>query len=96
VAGRLAKDHVSRGQQKLLAAALLIAQIRRFPVERGTPVLLLDDPSAELDSSRLCKLIEHVAGGEHQLVVTTLHESFSAFGTPGVSLRLESGSVRAG
>ncbi len=32
--GRPAKDRVSRGQQKLLAAALLIAQIKLFPEDR--------------------------------------------------------------
>jgi DNA replication and repair protein RecF len=96
VAGQLAKDHVSRGQQKLLAAALLIAQVKLFPIEaHRKPSLLLDDPSAELDTSHLSRLIDHVAGGEHQLVVTTLDESFTGFGTPGVRLRVDSGGVRA-
>ncbi len=52
------KDRISRGQQKLLAAALLMAQIKLFP--EGAPVqpsLLLDDPAAELDNSRLTGLI---------------------------------------
>ncbi len=57
--GTPVKDRISRGQQKLLAAALLIAQIKLFP--EGSPVqptLLLDDPAAELDDERLANLIQ--------------------------------------
>ena len=56
------KDRISRGQQKLLAASLLIAQLKLFP--DGGPVqpsLLLDDPAAELDDDRLASLIREVA-----------------------------------
>jgi DNA replication and repair protein RecF len=92
--GQLAKDHVSRGQQKLLAAALLIAQMKLFPADAPqTPTLLLDDPSAELDADRLAGLIRHVSLGRNQLVVTTLQESFDALGTPGVRLRVDGGRV---
>ena len=48
------KDRISRGQQKLLAAALLMAQVRMFPPDSPVqPSLLLDDPAAELDNERL-------------------------------------------
>jgi len=95
LAGQLAKDHVSRGQQKLLAAALLIAQIELFPMDAPEmPALLLDDPSAELDSERLTTLITRVSRGPHQLIVTTLHDSFAALGPPGVRLRIDAGVVR--
>jgi DNA replication and repair protein RecF len=97
VDGQLAKDHVSRGQQKLLAAALLIAQIKLFPTQsHGQPSLLLDDPSAELDTLSLAKLLEHLAGGAQQLVVTTLNDAMAGFGSPGVRIRLDSGRVHAG
>ncbi len=33
--GIAAKDHISRGQQKLLAAALLIGQLKLFPADIG-------------------------------------------------------------
>jgi len=94
VAGRLAKDHISRGQQKLLAAALLIAQLRLFPDEAPIrPTLLLDDPAAELDAGHLGALILEVAQGRQQLIVTTLHEEFAAFGVPGRRYRIASGQV---
>jgi DNA replication and repair protein RecF len=91
------KDRISRGQQKLLAAALLIAQIKLFP--EGSPVqptLLLDDPAAELDDERLANLIREVSSQAVQLIVTTLHGEFRAFGEPGKRYQMRSGKVLAG
>ena len=88
------KDRISRGQQKLLASALLIAQIKLFP--EGAPVqpsLLLDDPAAELDDARLAGLIREVSGQSVQLIVTTLHAEFGAFGEPGRRYRMVGGKV---
>jgi DNA replication and repair protein RecF len=91
------KDRISRGQQKLLAAALLMAQVRLFPQDSPVrPSLLLDDPAAELDNERLTGLIGEVSAQWVQLIVTTLHPEFSEFGTPGLQYRIEDGTVRAG
>jgi DNA replication and repair protein RecF len=88
------KDRISRGQQKLLAAALLVAQINLFPDEAEIrPTLLLDDPAAELDDERLAKLIHEVSGQSVQLIVTTLHGEFSAFGNPGRRFAINGGEV---
>jgi DNA replication and repair protein RecF len=92
--GAAVKDRISRGQQKLLAAALLIAQVKLFP--EGSPVqpsLLLDDPAAELDHDRLGGLIREVSSQSVQLVVTTLHGEFSAFGEPGRRLQMSGGQI---
>jgi DNA replication and repair protein RecF len=89
------KDRISRGQQKLLAAALLMAQVKLFP--QGSPVqpsLLLDDPAAELDNDRLTGLIREVSSQSVQLIVTTLHAEFSEFGAPGLQYRIDGGNVR--
>jgi recombinational DNA repair ATPase RecF len=59
------------------------------------PSLLLDDPAAELDDDRLAGLIREVASHSVQLVVTTLHSEFSAFGAPGRSFRVTGGSLAA-
>ena len=92
--GEPARDRVSRGQQKLLAAALLIAQVSRFPAEAGCrPILLLDDPAAELDGERLVDFIREVASQSVQLVVTSLNANFSAFGIPGRRYVVRSGSI---
>ena len=48
--GAPARDRVSRGQQKLLAAAFILGQLS-FQAAQGAPpaCLMLDDPAAELD-----------------------------------------------
>jgi DNA replication and repair protein RecF len=93
--GHAVKDWISRGQQKLLAAALLMAQVKLFPADLPVqPTLLLDDPAAELDSERLMGLIAEVSSESMQLIVTTLQAVFSDFGAPGVHYRLEAGNLR--
>jgi DNA replication and repair protein RecF len=90
------KDRISRGQQKLLAAALLIAQLNVFPDNALVqPSLLLDDPAAELDHDRLAALIREISAHAVQLIVTTLHRDFSAFGAPGRRFTVEAGRVVA-
>jgi DNA replication and repair protein RecF len=82
--GAPVKDRISRGQQKLLAASLLMAQLRLFPNDAQIrPTLLLDDPAAELDSDRLLGLIREVTAQSVQLVVTSLNTNFDALGMPG-------------
>ena len=94
--GMPVKDRISRGQQKLLAAALLMAQLKLFPEEGAVqPSLLLDDPAAELDDDKLTGLIREVSSHSVQLIVTTLHSEFSAFGTPGRRFGVDAGRVAA-
>jgi DNA replication and repair protein RecF len=93
----IVRDRISRGQQKLLAAVLLIAQVRLFPTDAPVqPTLLLDDPAAELDNERLSRLIAEVNSPSLQLVVTTLHPESSPFGLPGMRYRLENGVIQVG
>ena len=88
------KDRISRGQQKLLAAALLMAQVKLLPPDSSVkPTLLLDDPAAELDNERLTRLISEVSAQSVQLIVTTLHPEFSEFGTPGRHYQIKAGSI---
>ena len=94
--GSPVKDRISRGQQKLLAAALLMAQVSLFPTQAlARPTLLLDDPAAELDSGRLLALIREVAQSSVQLIVTSLTPEFAAFGLPGRHYEVRQGSVHA-
>jgi DNA replication and repair protein RecF len=94
--GAAVKDRVSRGQQKLLAASLLIAQLKLFPESSPVqPSLLLDDPAAELDDERLSALIREVSAQSVQLIVTTLHGEFPAFGAPGRRFTVTEGRVES-
>ncbi|MGB6310542.1 MAG: DNA replication/repair protein RecF [Steroidobacteraceae bacterium] len=89
------KDRISRGQQKLLAGALLLAQVRMFPTDSPVrPSLLLDDPAAELDNERLAGLMAEVASQSVQLIVTALHPEFSALGEPGMRYVVVDGAVQ--
>lgn len=74
--GILARDRVSRGQQKLLAAALILAQIWSTHKQgSSTACLLLDDPAAELDVDKLGKLLRAIQKTPAQLVVSSLTEA---------------------
>lgn len=70
---RLARRLVSRGQQKLLASAMVLGSIRVATDVLGrAPLLLLDDPAAELDSSALERLMASVAELGSQVIATAL------------------------
>ncbi len=78
VEDRPAKDHVSRGQQKLVAAGLMLAQLQLQEQERpGRSALLLDDPAAELDGENLSRLMALVRRASAQLWVTSLKPEIS-------------------
>jgi DNA replication and repair protein RecF len=69
--GRDLRSYGSRGQQRLMALALRLAE--REPVARavGTqPVLLLDDALSELDPGARARVLRHVAAAE-QVFLTT-------------------------
>jgi DNA replication and repair protein RecF len=73
VSNLAAKDRISRGQQKMLACVLLLAQqAHRSAIGAPPACLLLDDPAAELDVDNLGKLLSAVAAIPTQLVVTAL------------------------
>lgn len=81
--GAPARDRVSRGQQKLLAAAFILGQLA-FQSAHGAPpaCLMLDDPAAELDVDNLGKLLTAVTRIPSQLIITSVHEG----GLEGVKL----------
>jgi len=92
--GRPARDVLSRGQQKLVAVAMIVAQLRllRDATQQST-TLLLDDPAAELDRVRLEQFIAQVGELRSQLVVTSLVPESRLFGTPDCIFRVEEGRV---
>jgi DNA replication and repair protein RecF len=90
----LARETVSRGQQKLLAAALILGQLA-FHADRSgmRATLLLDDPAAELDSTHLRRLVEEVHALKAQVVITALHPERSLLGPPEQVFHVEHGTV---
>ncbi len=95
IGGKRAKDTVSRGQQKLLAAAVILGQLEFHRREQDLePILLLDDPAAELDEQHLGRLLAAAARLRPQLVVTALHPTpFEGIGKPGIWFHVEQGRV---
>ncbi len=94
VDGQLARDRVSRGQQKLLASALTLAQLGlQDRVSPGKTALLLDDPAAELDGERLERLVALVRTLPVQLFVTSLRGDLAGLGTPGALFHVEQGQL---
>jgi DNA replication and repair protein RecF len=71
VGGRDARTFASRGQQRLLALALRLAEARGVARAVGSPpVLLLDDAMSELDRETQERVAQHVAGAG-QVFLTT-------------------------
>ena len=93
--GRPAREVLSRGQQKLVAVAMTVAQLRLLKDLTGTtPTLLLDDPAAELDGERLRRFIEQVLLLRSQLVVTSLTSESRLFGVPDATFNVAHGRVQ--
>jgi len=95
VAGRPARDRVSRGQQKLVAAGLMLAQLGIQEQERpGRSALLLDDPAAELDRENLARFMAVVRSVPAQLWVTSLRGNIPGLPDPARLFHVERGSIR--
>jgi DNA replication and repair protein RecF len=81
--GRPVRDVVSRGQQKVLGAAMALTMARYLAQATGdAPTLLLDDPAAELDQAHREALLEAVGQLGGQLVVTALKAADTPLGAP--------------
>jgi DNA replication and repair protein RecF len=105
LAGRSAKRQVSRGQQKLLIAALLLAQARLVQERSGvSPVLLVDDFPAELGAPFQQALIGALLAYPGQCFVTSIErtaalgavaESAAENGSKNAVFHVEHGAVSA-
>jgi len=68
---RLAKDYLSRGQQKLLVLALLLAQVKLLNQHaQNQCCILIDDLTAELDTLNRLKLLEYLSMLDCQVFMT--------------------------
>lgn len=94
VGGKAARESLSRGQQKLVAAAMVLALLKRLREQQASPpTLLLDDPAAELDPHRLAALVDMVRELDCQLIITSLDPDLGLFGSPERVFHVEQGVV---
>ncbi len=92
---RTAKKQVSRGQQKLLACAMVLASIEIVQEYTEEPLLLLlDDPSAELDSSSIKKLMDQVVLLGSQVIATSIYFDKSLLPSDVVVFHVEQGKIK--
>ena len=91
---RQARKLVSRGQQKLLACALILGATETAQAALERPlVLLLDDPAAELDADSLARLMGRVVGLGCQVVATSLEPDVPLFPAPAAMFHVEHGRL---
>lgn len=96
VDSRRAKGRVSRGQQKLLAATLVLSQVSRLIKDDGVKViLLLDDLAAELDRERLRRMQDVISGLKAQLFMTALERGAVAGWEFDKMFHVKQGKVRS-
>ena len=82
--GRRAADVLSRGQQKILACSLLIAQARELEAAtEKTGIYLVDDLPAELDADHRFRLGQALAGMRGQVWITSVQPELVAEGLEG-------------
>ncbi|NNE05537.1 MAG: DNA replication/repair protein RecF [Xanthomonadales bacterium] len=70
VNGQAARDQLSRGEQKILAASLLLSQLVILGEQGNKPLLLLDDIASEFDTEHLNRLMSFGAALGCQMWVT--------------------------
>lgn len=89
---RQARKLVSRGQQKLLACAMVLAATETAQTALEKPLLLLlDDPSAELDADSLRRLMRRIAGLGCQVIATSLEPDAGLFPAAPAVFHVEQG-----
>jgi DNA replication and repair protein RecF len=92
---RQARKLVSRGQQKLLASAMILAATDVAQTAQERPLLLLlDDPAAELDSGALRRLMDAVYSLGCQVIATSLEADVLTLPPEARLFHVEQGAVR--
>lgn len=92
--GKIAREILSRGQQKLSAIAMVLSQLSLLQDRlRMRATLLLDDPAAELDRDNLARLFDELTGLQSQMVVTSLQPNPVLFTRPNAVFHVERGRV---
>lgn len=76
VDGVAAQERISRGQQKQLVAALMLAQAEVYRLRRGRPsIFLVDDLASELDAEHRRRVLAALRALEVQVFITAINET---------------------
>tara|TARA_X000000950_G_scaffold258489_1_gene326013 strand:- start:10614 stop:11717 length:1104 start_codon:yes stop_codon:yes gene_type:complete len=79
--GVAASTTASRGQAKLIACGLLLAQVEVLQQARGiTPIILIDDFASELDPDHIQRLLSKLVGMGCQIIATAADRRFEEIG----------------
>ena len=96
IADERSRWRASKGQQKLLGAALVLGQCRLVARQADQPVaLILDEPAADLDSSRLKALMQSVLTSPAQIFLASITSEGLPLNAPGAMFHVEHGHAKA-
>jgi DNA replication and repair protein RecF len=90
--GSPARAVLSRGEQKILAAGLLLTQAALVAGRGEKPVVLLDDLASEFDETHYARVLERAVASGGQVWVTGTRELPAA--SPCAMFHVEQGEVR--
>ncbi len=89
--GRLAAPRLSRGQEKLAAFLLKLAELSTLPDRPFRPTLLLDDPVSELDADHLERVLGWLRERPEQAWITAVEPPPQS---PDALFHVEQGGIR--
>jgi DNA replication and repair protein RecF len=88
------REHLSRGQEKLVALACLLAQARLDAESRGEwPVVCLDDLASELDLDHQAAVVSSLSAASAQILVTGTEIPAALTGSPKRVFHVEQGTL---
>ncbi len=90
------REHLSRGQEKLSALVMVLAQLSAVQATKGQwPILLLDDPASELDAAHQSLVIQWVIARPIQVLLTGVFipDALQALDAPFRLFHVEQGEV---
>jgi DNA replication and repair protein RecF len=90
------REHLSRGQEKLVALACLLSQARLDAAHRGEwPIVCLDDLASELDQAHQAAVIDGLLKAPAQVLVTGTEIPRSVPSSSGKVFHVEQGQLTA-
>lgn len=89
------REHLSRGQEKLVALACVLAQAELYRELRGEwPVMCFDDLASELDQAHRQRVVDSLVEAGAQLLITGTDPSSLALPAGALMFHVEQGRVR--